>query len=899
VHTFDALPGIAYNRALEDAHPVSTDALTPMFRQYQEMKRQYPDVILLIRCGDFYEMYGEDAVVGAQAMDIALTAREVRGQKMPMAGVPYHAIDRYLARLLVAGHKAAIADQMEDPRTAKGLVKRDVTRVITPGTVVEEFLLDERSNNFLLAIHTAKGFGLAVADCSTGEFLVTAVEGEHATARLLEEITRLQPAEILIPVELREDAEFLAAVRARTQAPISTPDVSDYAWETAYQTLTKHFGVASLRGFGCEEMPVAVEAAGLLLRYLQSTQKTTVGQIRSLSTYSLDDYMLLDSSTRRNLELVAALRDGSRLHSLLWVLDQTRTAMGARLLKKWLLAPLVNVDAINRRLDAVAVFREDDMLREGVRDELHGIHDLERLLSRAASGSGNARDLAQLRDSLRVAPRLLVRLEDASPLLSTLVEGADVLPDLCATLTAALVDAPPISVREGGMIRPGYHSELDTLRRASTEGKDWIAALETTERERTGIKSLKVGFNNVFGYYIEVSRANADLTPADFIRKQTLANAERYITPALKEYEALVLGAEDKLKDLEFTLFSTLRAVVTLEADRIQALARLLAQVDVLASFAEVAARNRYRRPVITTGAELTIVNGRHPVVELTTAGERFVPNDAHLDTENDQLIILTGPNMAGKSTYLRQVALITLMAQLGAFVPADEATVGVVDRIFTRVGASDDLATGQSTFMVEMTETANILNNATGRSLVVLDEIGRGTSTFDGLSIAWAVAEYLHEAPGLGCKTLFATHYHHLNELGHSLARAKNFRIAVKEGPDGIVFLRKIVPGGTDRSYGIHVAKLAGLPGEVVERAQQVLHSLEENDEIAERARGLVGRNVTIPPPLPRAQLTLFEITEHPVVEELMAVELDDLTPRQALDMLARLQKKANKSKS
>ena len=875
---------------------MSTDALTPMFRQYQELKRLYPDVLLLFRCGDFYEMYGDDAVIGAQAMDISLTSREMKGTRMPMAGVPFHAIDRYLSRLLASGHKAAIAEQTEDPKLAKGLVKRDVMRIITPGTIVEDFLLDERSNNYLLALHTEHGYGLALADCSTGEFLVTEASGERAREQILEEIARLQPAEVLVPASMREDTALVEGIRARCKAAISTPDVSEYAWESASDTLTKHFGVSSLRGFGCAEMPLGVEAAGLLMRYLQQTQKTTVGQIRSLGTYSLDDYMLLDTPTRRNLELIASLRDGGRTHSLLWLLDNTRTAMGARLLKKWLLAPLLDVAAIARRLDAVAAFREDDLLREKLRDELRLVHDLERLLSRAASGAGNARDLAQLRDSLAIIPRLLALLTDAAPVLQALAEGADPLGDLHATLAAALADAPPLTVREGGMIRAGYNAELDTLRRATTEGKDWIAALETSERERSGIKSLKVGFNSVFGYYIEISRANVDMAPADYIRKQTLANAERFITPALKEYEAMVLGAEDKLKELEFKLFTALRGAVAMDAERIQRLARLLAQFDVLANFAELAARNRYTRPTVTAGDAITIHNGRHPVVEQTLAGERFVPNDTHLDLAAHQLIILTGPNMAGKSTALRQVALITLLAQLGSFVPADDAEIGVVDRIFTRVGASDDLATGQSTFMVEMTETANILNNATRRSLVILDEIGRGTSTFDGLSLAWAVAEYLHEAPRLGCKTLFATHYHQLNELENTLPRVKNFRIAVKEGADGIVFLRKVVPGGTDRSYGIHVARLAGLPQAVVDRAQQVLLSLEENDQIAEHARGLVDKHATIPPPLPRTQLTLFEIVEHPVVEELMAVDVDDLTPRQALDMLAKLQKKAKK---
>ena len=498
---------------------MSTEALTPMFRQYQEMKRQYPDVILLFRCGDFYEMYGEDAVIGAAAMDITLTAREMRGTKMPMAGVPFHAIDRYLSRLLAAGHKAALAEQMEDPKLAKGLVKRDVTRIMTPGTLVEDYLLDERSNNYLLALHTENGYGIAVADCSTGEFLVTEVTGERAKELMIEEVSRLQPAEILLPSELLADEEFLSAIRARSNAPFSAPDMSEYAWESAEQTLIKHFGVTSLRGFGCDSMALAVEAGGLLLRYLQQTQKTAVGQIRGMSVYSLDQLMLIDYSTHRNLELTASLRDGNRLHSLLWLLDQTRTAMGARLLKKWLLGPLLDVAAINRRLDAVDAFREADLLREKVRDELRAIHDLERLLARAASGTGNARDLAQLRDSLSVAPRLLEVVEDAAAILKELCEGADTLDDLRQTLADALTESPPLSVREGGMFRSGYNSDLDTLRRAATEGKDWIATLEATERERTGIKSLKVGFNNVFGYYIEISRSNLDMAPADYIRK--------------------------------------------------------------------------------------------------------------------------------------------------------------------------------------------------------------------------------------------------------------------------------------------------------------------------------------------------------------------------------------------
>jgi len=877
---------------------LTSDGLTPMFRQYQDLKKQYPDVILLFRCGDFYEMYGEDAVTGAAAMDISLTAREVRGQKMPMAGVPYHAIDRYLGRLLAAGHKAAIAEQMEDPKLTKGLVKRDVARIITPGTLIEDNLLDERSNNYLIAIHTNKGYGLAVADCSTGEFAVTEVTAENAREKIMEEASRLMPSEIVLPANIAEDADFIETLKARTGATISVPDSGGYNWTSASETLTKHFGVTTLRGFGCEEMPIAIEAAGLLLKYLQDTQKNTVSQIRSLTAYSIEDYMLLDSSTRRNLELTNSLRDGGRTHSLLWLLDQTRTAMGARLLRKWLLAPLLDINSILKRLDAVEAFRKDDILREKLRDTLRSVNDVERLLARCSAGSGNARDLAQLRDTLTVVPTILDILQTGAPVLREIAEDADRIDDLRQLLAEAIIDNPPLSVRDGGMVRKGYNKELDILRSASTEGKDWIAALENEEKERSGIKTLKVGYNNVFGYYIEITRNNLDSVPEDYIRKQTLANAERYITPALKEYEALVLGAEDKIKDLEYSILNQLREATAREADRIQKLARVIAKTDVLASFAETAARNRYVRPTVDDTEEIVITGGRHPVVEQTSSGERFISNDAYLNTDSQQLIILTGPNMAGKSTWLRQVALITLMAQIGSFVPADEVRIGVCDRIFTRVGASDDLATGQSTFMMEMTETANILNNATRKSLVILDEIGRGTSTFDGLSLAWAVAEHLHESPKLGCKTLFATHYHQLNELENTLKRIKNFRIAVKETNGTILFMRKIVPGGTDRSYGIHVARLAGLPAEVIQRAGQVLQSLEENDEITEKARGLADRHVTIPPPTPRTQLTLFEVKEHPIVDELMDIDVDDMTPRQALDAIARLQKKAGKGK-
>jgi DNA mismatch repair protein MutS len=872
-----------------------TEKITPLLAQYRAIKREHEDVILLFRLGDFYEMFGEDAKVASKELDLVLTSREIgKGRRIPMCGIPYHALDRYLPRLLAKGLKAAICDQMEDPRQARGLVRREVTRILTPGTVVEDFLLDDRRNNFLagLAVEGDR-LGLAVADGSTGDFFATEVSGADSIDKLLDEISRLQPAEIVAPVETAQRPDLLERVQGLGFARVTVLEPDAFALKGPYALLVQHFGTASLEGFGCEDKPAAVSAAGAVLRYLQETQKSALQQIRGLSTYSLSEFMVLDAATRRNLELVQSLRSGERAHSVLWLLDCTCTAAGARLLRRWVLAPLLGVEAIQRRLDAAEAFAKAPLLRVQIRDLLKEMHDLERLTARAAAGVANARDLLALRDSLGMVPELADTLasEEARPI--TLVAGQirrDDLLELRSTLGQTLAERPSATLREGGLIKEGYSEELDALRRTSAEAKEWIANLEQTEKSRTGIRSLKVGFNQVFGYYIEVSRANLSLVPVDYIRKQTMVNAERFITPALKEYEALVLGTEEKMSDLEYRLFCEVRDHVAGQSEPIQSLARTIAAADCLASLAEVAVRNNWVRPQVNEGDEIDIRASRHPIVEVTQTEEPFVPNDVYLDCTGHQLIILTGPNMAGKSTYLRQVALACLMAQMGGFVAADQAAISVVDRIFTRVGASDDLAAGQSTFMVEMNETANILHNATKRSLVILDEVGRGTSTFDGLSIAWAVAEFIHNHPRMGAKTLFATHYHQLNQLEQTLARVKNYRVAVKEEGDKVVFLRKIVPGGTDRSYGIQVARLAGLPAEVIERAKQVLWTIEQSDSVGDLKAERLPKPSSAQPP---AQLALFEARYDPVLEELKSLDINSLTPIQALNKLAELQAK------
>ncbi|MCC6445713.1 MAG: DNA mismatch repair protein MutS [Armatimonadetes bacterium] len=859
-----------------------------MLAQYQKIKAQHPEVLLMFRLGDFYELFGEDAEIASRELEITLTGREVgKPERMPMCGVPYHAVDRYLARLVAKGYRVALCDQVEDAKLAKGLVRRKVTRVVTPGTLLEDSLLPARANNFLVAVAgEGKAFGLAVADISTGEFLATELEGPDAASRLYEELARLDPAEVLLTGGAEGwESEIGAACRARVAPYVS----SDIRAKGARETLQDHFGVVSLRGFGLEEKERAVRAAGAVVSYLRETQFAALEHIRALTTYTTESFMALDAATRRHLELTESLATEGKGLSLLSVLDKTMTAMGGRLLRRWIEQPLLDIAEIGRRQRGVGAFAQTHLERAELRSDLKRVGDLERITARAAAGSASPRDLAGLNASLRMLPRIHegLALLDAVE-IESLREALDFLPELADEIERALVEDPPAQAREGGFIRAGYHEDLDRLRSASAGGKDWIAGLEGSERERTGIKSLKVGFNSVFGYYIEVSKPNLPYVPADYIRKQTTAGGERFITPSLKEYEALVLGAEEKITALENELLAGLRAKVAAHSERLLADARVAARLDVLASLAEVAVSQDYTCPEVGDGDALEIVEGRHPVVESALAGQAFVPNDCLLDSDTQRLMILTGPNMSGKSTYLRQVALIVLMAQIGGFVPARQARIGRVDRIFTRIGARDDLASGQSTFLVEMNETANILHNATDRSLVILDEIGRGTSTYDGLSIAWAVAE---ELLTVGCKALFATHYHYMNDLEKTARGVKNFRVAVKEQEDRIIWLRKVVPGGTDRSYGIQVARLAGLPGAVIARAREILESLERSG--AGRMNLSAGGAAAVPVKRGKLQMTLFEVERHPVLDALAGLDLTILTPLEALNVLYDYQKR------
>jgi DNA mismatch repair protein MutS len=878
-------------------------------QQYFRAREEHPGVILLMRVGDFYEAYGEDAVTIANALNITLTGRDDGDTRIEMAGVPHHATERYVARLIKQGYRVALMDQVEDPKFAKGLVKRRVTRVVSRGTVFEDSLLDAKSNNYLVAAVVGDPVsGLGVADVSTGEFLTTEIDGDRSADRMIEEICRLEPAEVLVS---EDDPELAELIRQTTGVPVTlyAPRHQPRS-RSARDILMQHFQTQSLRGFGCEDYTAGLQAAANILEYLKETQVSALAHITTLSTYSTRDFMVLDAPARRNLELTSSLSDGGRSRTLLGVLDETLTPMGGRMLRRWLEEPLLDVGRIHRRLDAVEELAGDELLRGDLRDLLRGINDIERLVSRSAAGLANARDLVGLRDSLRRLDPLCDLLERCrADLLAEILRRLGrietavhdpltvrerpaherPLHKIVALIERAIQDDPPAGLREGGLIRPGYSAELDALRDAATEGRAWIASLEAKERARTGIASLKVGYTSVFGYFIEVTKSNLSRVPPDYIRKQTTANGERYITPDLKEYEAKVLGADEKAVEMEYNLFAQVREQVAEAASELLGVARAVAELDVLACFAEVAVRNFYCRPVVNDGEVIQIRAGRHPVVEKLHTGIAFVPNDCYLDCGENQLHIITGPNMSGKSTVLRQAALITLMAQIGCFVPAEEAVIGVVDRIFTRVGAHDELATGQSTFMVEMNETASILNNATRRSLVVLDEIGRGTSTYDGLSIAWAVAEYLTQ---IGCKTLFATHYHHLNELARQCTKVKNFRIAVKEQGDHIVWLHKLIPGGTDRSYGIQVARMAGVPPEVIERAKQILVSLERGGA---RASGdLTGREALIPASRQKVQLTLFEAEKHPALEALEALDLNALTPIEAMMKLHELQKLA-----
>jgi DNA mismatch repair protein MutS len=801
---------------------------TPMMAQYRSIRRELPeDTILFFRLGDFYEMFFDDAKTASEILDITLTKRH----NTPMCGVPYHSVSGYLERLVKAGKKVAMCEQVEDPAAAKGIVKRDVTRIVTPGTILDEVTLDRNQNNFLAGLFREKDrFGLAMLDLSTGEFWI---EESEDVASVQANLSRYAPAECVVAEEQMGDPALTALTMETTNTLLTACEDWTFETTTANDFLLRHFDVHSLEGFGCSALSAGLGAAGAVLYYVKTELRRNLSHVRNVRVKNPSDYMLMDETTATNLELVVPINSNRQAYkaTLLNVLDSTCTAMGGRLLREWLLRPLNEPEQINARHDAVDLLVNNQTYLRSVRDVLGDIKDVERLISRIGSTSGNPRDVRAMGASLQQMPLIKSLLSGKGTMLETLGGEITALPELVALIDSALVDEPPINLKDGGVIRPGYHAELDELREAATQGRKWLADFQVSEMERTGIKSLKVRHNKVFGYYIEVSKSNLDLVPEDYTRKQTLVNAERFITPELKEYENRIFGAQERSVGLEQEIFTEVRRQAVAHLETIQCNALAVGQVDVLSTFAERALSNNYSRPTITDTGRLEIRDGRHPVVEQMPDAERFVPNDSVLDRETHQLIIITGPNMAGKSTYIRQVALITIMAHMGCFVPAASAEIGIVDRVFTRVGASDDLARGRSTFMVEMQETANILNNATPNSLIVLDEIGRGTSTFDGISIAWSVAEFLCKNKTMQAKTLFATHYHELTDLALTLPNVQNFSVLVKEKGHSITFLRKIVPGSADKSYGIQVARLAGLPDEVIDRANDILKNLEEGE--------------------------------------------------------------------
>ena len=864
---------------------------SPMMQHYLDMKEKYKDCILFYRLGDFYEMFFDDAINVSKELELTLTGKECgQEERAPMCGIPYHAADSYIAKLIANGHKVAICEQLEDPKLAKGMVKRDVIRVVTPGTVIEANLLEDKKNNYIMSVYkNGIYYGLTACDVTTGDLRTTEIKETNNFSALLDEISKYSPAELVVNPMMYDCSEEIAKVKERFDVYITRLEEKEFT--DNYEALSVKYKIVDDEEKPVEDLSkymLSVAATNALFTYLLDTQKNNLDHINKIVIYSVTKYMSLDINARRNLEITEKLRDKAKKGTLLWVLDKTSTAMGGRLLRRWLNNPLIDVSKINKRLDAVAELKDNIILRGDILDNLKKVYDIERLAGKISYGSANGRDLISLKSSAKQLPEIKKILSQAkSSLLTELYSELDTLDDVYDIIDKTIVDEPPISVKEGGLIKLGYDEEIDKLKTATTDGKNWIINLEAEEREKTGIKGLKVGFNKVFGYYIEVTKSNISLVPDRYIRKQTLTGGERYITEELKNLENQILGAEEKVVNLEYNVFVEVRDKIESQIERVQKSAGIIATLDCLCSLATVAEDQNYVRPEVDNSGVLDIKDGRHPVIEKILPSGSFVQNDTYLDKDENRLAIITGPNMAGKSTYMRQVALITLMAQIGSFVPASYARIGVVDKIFTRVGASDDLSMGQSTFMVEMMEVAQILKEATANSLVILDEIGRGTSTYDGLSIAWAVAEYISDKEKCGAKTLFATHYHELTDLENKLEGVKNYSIAVKEKGEDIIFLRKIVKGGTDESYGVHVAKLAGVPQTVTKRANEILKSIERknvlnNKKIEKQEKGVAD-----------GQLTMFNYKLAEIAHELDKVDVNELTPIDALNTLVKIKEK------
>ncbi len=864
---------------------------SPMMQHYLQTKEEYKDCILFYRLGDFYEMFFDDAITASRELELTLTGKDCgQEERAPMCGIPFHAAETYIAKLIEKGYKVAICEQLEDPKLAKGIVKRDVIRVVTPGTVMESNLLEEKKNNYIMAIYkNGIYYGVSVCDLTTGDFKTTQIKDQNNFATLMDEISRYSPAEIVVNTMMYNSVEEITKIRDRFLVYISM--LNEENFDTDYEVFNVKYEVIDENEQKVENMQdnlFCVAASNGLITYLKQTQKNDLDYIHKITLYSTTHYMNLDINARRNLEITEKLRDKSKKGTLLWVLDKTSTSMGGRLLRRWINDPLIDVFKINERLESVKELKEDIILRGDVVDSLKKVYDIERLAGKISYGSANARDLISLKNSAKQLPNVKQSLCNVkSPLLKQLYEDLDTLEDIHKIIEDSIVDDPPISVKEGGIIKLGYNEEIDHLKEATTNGKSWVLDLEAKEREKTGIKGLKVGFNKVFGYFIEVTKSNLSMVPESYIRKQTLANCERYVTEDLKKVENEILGAEEKVINLEYNAFCEIRDKIEAQINRVQKSASIIAVLDVLCSLATVAYEMNYVMPIVDNSGMIDIKDGRHPVIEKILPSGSFVENDTYLDKDSNRLAIITGPNMAGKSTYMRQVALITLMAQIGSFVPASYARIGVVDRIYTRVGASDDLSMGQSTFMVEMMEVASILKEATSNSLVILDEIGRGTSTYDGLSIAWAVAEYISDKEKCGAKTLFATHYHELTSLEEKLEGVKNYSIAVREKGEDIVFLRKIVSGGTDESYGVHVAKLAGVPQVVTKRANEILKTLERKSILGDKAGEKENKKVA------SGQLDLYNYKLAEIAHELDKVDLNELTPIDALNTLVKMKEK------